>query len=94
MKLRAAERAWIKYRDGMCDFAASGREGGSSQGMVIAMCRTEFIWEQAKKLSAQIDCRTSASDCSSFGTTADSDQCKRTNTDTESSACNDIDGNL
>lgn len=65
-KLRVAERAWIDYRDKMCDFAGLSREGGSMQGMVVAMCRTEMITEQTRKLTWQLTCRESGEDCSHF----------------------------
>jgi uncharacterized protein YecT (DUF1311 family) len=55
-QLRNAERAWITYRDNMCDFVGLGVEGGSMQGMIISLCQTEIVKEHIAKLSVQLNC--------------------------------------
>jgi uncharacterized protein YecT (DUF1311 family) len=37
-KLKAAERAWIQYRDLHCDAAGQQYEGGSMRSMVVSDC--------------------------------------------------------
>lgn len=54
-KLKAAQLAWIKFRDLSCDFESSGVEGGSAYAMVRAGCftsKTEARLKEIQKLSA------------------------------------------
>jgi uncharacterized protein YecT (DUF1311 family) len=65
-QLKIAERAWIAYRDESCEFIGLERDGGSMQGMTIAMCRTDLIKEQTSRLIWQLNCRLSQQDCAKF----------------------------
>jgi uncharacterized protein YecT (DUF1311 family) len=65
-QLKIAERAWIIYRDESCKFIGLERDGGSMQGMTIAMCRTELTKEQTRRLTWQLNCRLSQQDCTAF----------------------------
>ncbi len=50
--VRAAQRLWIQYRDGMCseDTITSWHKGGSGWGAVIAECKTRLSIQQAQNL--------------------------------------------
>jgi uncharacterized protein YecT (DUF1311 family) len=54
--LKAAERAWIAYRDAQCDFATNGTAGGTINSMMDTMCRTEQTNARIKELNAQLHC--------------------------------------
>lgn len=56
-RLKAAETAWIRYRDNNCDYEASFYDGGSIRPLVHASClermtkaRTAELREQVKEL--------------------------------------------
>lgn len=51
-RLRAAERAWISYRDKQCAFETAGWEGGSAYPMLLAACRDELTRAQADRSKA------------------------------------------
>lgn len=62
-KLRAAQRAWISFRDAECAFESSAVEGGSAQPMVRYGCfrrltevRTERLREHAHCEEGDISC--------------------------------------
>jgi uncharacterized protein YecT (DUF1311 family) len=38
MKLRAAQRAWLRFRDAQCAFEAAAYDGGSMQPMIELLC--------------------------------------------------------
>jgi len=38
VKLRAAQRAWLRFRDAQCTFEAAAYDGGSMQPMIQALC--------------------------------------------------------
>lgn len=61
-----SQRAWIKYRDAACSFVGDDRRGGSSQGWVIANCKTQLTFERSKHFEKQIDCRRDEQDCSTY----------------------------
>ncbi|HUO87612.1 MAG TPA: lysozyme inhibitor LprI family protein [Rhizomicrobium sp.] len=48
--LRTAERAWIRFRDAHCQYAASGSEGGSMHPMDYDNCVTELTDLRTKQL--------------------------------------------
>ena len=48
-KLRAAQLAWIKYRDAHCEYEASGNKGGSIYPMIYSFCLAEVTAERAKQ---------------------------------------------
>lgn len=41
-KLRAAERAWLSFRDTECDFRMSVEAGGSNAALLYSTCRLEL----------------------------------------------------
>ena len=47
--LRAAERAWIKYRDANCDYYAAGE--GSISRVNSAWCMRDMTEKRAKELA-------------------------------------------
>lgn len=62
-KLRAAQRAWIGFRDAECAFESSAVEGGSAQLMVRNGCleglteaRTEALREHASCEEGDLSC--------------------------------------
>jgi uncharacterized protein YecT (DUF1311 family) len=48
-KLRAAQLAWIRFRDAHCDYEAFGNKGGSIYPMVYSFCLAEVTLERAKQ---------------------------------------------
>ena len=48
-KLRAAQLAWIKFRDAHCEYEAFGNTGGSIYPMVYGFCLAEVTEERAKQ---------------------------------------------
>ena len=62
-KLRAAQRAWIGFRDAECAYESSAVEGGSAQPMVRNGCfkvltgqRTERVREHASCEEGDLSC--------------------------------------
>ncbi|TMV57324.1 DUF1311 domain-containing protein [Thioclava sp. BHET1] len=51
--LREMQRAWIAYRDARCGFEASGYDGGTIVGPIVAQCQLQMTAEQALYLRAQ-----------------------------------------
>ena len=54
-KLKAAERAWIQYRDLHCDAARYEYEGGSMSPMVFAECMATTTEHRIEDLKAAYD---------------------------------------
>jgi uncharacterized protein YecT (DUF1311 family) len=54
--LRAAQRAWLVYRDQQCAFNLLGRKGASVYPMVLAICKTDLTKNQNNELKAQLNC--------------------------------------
>ena len=52
--LRAAQRAWIGWRDGYCAFEATTWGGGSGSGIAETQCRMQLTGEQALRLDARL----------------------------------------
>ena len=48
-KLRAAQVAWLKFRDAHCEYEAFGNTGGSIYPMVYGFCLAEVTGERAKQ---------------------------------------------
>lgn len=53
VKLRAAERAWLRYRQTNCDAEASIYENGTIQPLIELRCMTRVTRERAAELKAQ-----------------------------------------
>jgi uncharacterized protein YecT (DUF1311 family) len=51
-KLKAAERAWIQYRDLHCEAAGHQYEGGSMRPMVQASCMEEVTLDRISELKS------------------------------------------
>ena len=48
-KLRAAQVAWLKFRDAHCEYEAFGNQGGSIYPMVYGFCLAEVTGERVKQ---------------------------------------------
>lgn len=55
--LREAQRAWIRFRDGECDFATIGAEGGSIRPMLVAQCRQQLTEQRVTQLRRYLSCQ-------------------------------------
>jgi uncharacterized protein YecT (DUF1311 family) len=49
-KLRAAQLAWIKFRDAHCDYKSVGNKGGTIYPMVVSFCLAEVTAARVKQL--------------------------------------------
>jgi uncharacterized protein YecT (DUF1311 family) len=49
-KLRAAQLAWIKFRDAHCDYESVGNQGGSIYPMVYSFCLARVTAERTERL--------------------------------------------
>jgi uncharacterized protein YecT (DUF1311 family) len=49
-KLRAAQLAWIKFRDAQCDYESIGNKGGSIYPMVASFCLARVTTARTKQL--------------------------------------------
>jgi uncharacterized protein YecT (DUF1311 family) len=49
VKLRAAQLAWIKFRDAHCDYESFGNKGGSIYPMVYSFCLAEVTRERTRQ---------------------------------------------
>jgi uncharacterized protein YecT (DUF1311 family) len=55
-KLKAAEKAWLAYRDAECDYETNGTAGGTINSMEDTICRTNKTQARIKELNAQLHC--------------------------------------
>lgn len=62
-KLKAAQRAWLTYRDAQCAFNAAGTEGGSIHPMVLSMCLDALTTAQTEQLDSQLNCEEGDISC-------------------------------
>lgn len=53
--LRAAERAWLVYRDKQCEFNLLARSDASVYPMVMAICKTGLTQQQNEELKTQLN---------------------------------------
>ncbi len=63
-KLRAAQRAWIGFRDAECAFESSAVEGGSAQPMVRNGCLETLTAERTEQLREHASCEEGDLSCS------------------------------
>jgi uncharacterized protein YecT (DUF1311 family) len=49
-KLRAAQLAWLKFRDAHCDYESVGNKGGSIYPMVVSFCLARVTNDRVKQL--------------------------------------------
>jgi len=54
-KLKAAERAWIQYRNLHCDAAGQRYEGGSMRPMIWGQCMAETTLDRIKELRSAFE---------------------------------------
>ncbi|MFP5076905.1 lysozyme inhibitor LprI family protein [Rhizobium sp. YIM 134829] len=52
--LRAAQRAWIPYRDGQCALVGFSARGGSMEPMLVAQCLADLSRARTKELDAAL----------------------------------------
>ena len=62
-KLKAAERAWVAYRDTECTFETAENEGGSIHPLVYSGCLTKLTNARTKDLQAYLECFKDAEKC-------------------------------
>ena len=62
-KLKAAQRAWIGFRDSECTFETADSEGGSIQPMEYSMCLTKLTKARTKQLGDYLACQKDAEKC-------------------------------
>lgn len=55
-KLKAAERAWVAFRDAECTFAAMSVEAGSIHPMIWLGCREEQTQARTRVLQGYLAC--------------------------------------
>lgn len=61
--LRAAERAWVAFRDAECAFQSSGVEGGSIYPMVQAGCLEGLTRDRLEALNGYLACEEGDLSC-------------------------------
>lgn len=61
--LKAAQRAWLPYRDKTCDLEALAVEGGSMQPMVQSGCLARMSDERTRILSGYLACGEGDTTC-------------------------------
>jgi uncharacterized protein YecT (DUF1311 family) len=62
-QFRAAQRAWIAFRDSECDFAASGAAGGSIYAMIFSQCLERLTRARIGAFDAYLACREGDLSC-------------------------------
>jgi uncharacterized protein YecT (DUF1311 family) len=62
-KLKAAQRAWIGFRDAQCTFETADSEGGSIQPLEYSMCLTKLTAARAKQFNDYLACQKDAAKC-------------------------------
>ena len=53
-QLKAAQLAWIKFRDANCEFVADAYKGGSIRPMIAAMCLADVTSARTSELKTQM----------------------------------------
>ena len=62
-KLKAAERAWVAYREASCTFEAMSVEGGSIYPMIWLGCREQLTTERTAVLDRYLACQEGDLSC-------------------------------
>ncbi|PCF96543.1 lysozyme inhibitor LprI family protein [Vreelandella nigrificans] len=62
-QLRAAQRAWIAFRDAECAYESSAVEGGSAQPMVRNGCLTALTKQRTERLREHASCEEGDMSC-------------------------------
>src|SRR5437588_12437023 len=53
-QLKAAQTAWLKYRDANCEFVADQYKGGTMRPMITAICLADATDNRTRELTAQM----------------------------------------
>lgn len=53
-QLKAAQLAWLKFRDANCEFVADQYKGGTMRPMIAGICLTEVTNARTAELKAQM----------------------------------------
>ena len=61
--LVAAQRAWVAFRDAECDFSASGVDGGTALGMILAICLDKLTLKRIDDFKNYLNCQEGRLDC-------------------------------
>jgi uncharacterized protein YecT (DUF1311 family) len=56
-KLKKTQRAWITFRDTVCEYESEGWEGGTGYNMVYIGCMHTYTDERIKHLREYLDCK-------------------------------------
>lgn len=62
-QLKAAQNAWIAFRDADCAFLTSGADGASVAPMVHAQCMTDKTRERTELLKSTLSCEEGDVSC-------------------------------
>lgn len=62
-RLKAAQVAWIRFRDANCAFESSGVEGGSAHTLIYLNCMAATTAERSKALQALAACKEGDLSC-------------------------------
>lgn len=62
-KLKAAQNAWIAFRDADCTFLSSGADGATVAPMVHAMCMADKTRERTELLKSTLHCEEGDVSC-------------------------------
>jgi len=62
--LKAAQRAWIKFRDAECNFTTGKWAGGSMRPTAVSSCRKTMTEARTNDLTQQLQCESP--DCTAF----------------------------
>lgn len=56
-QFRQVQTAWVRYRTAVCNFEASGAQGGSMQSMIKSQCDSRLTRSRTAEFRALIDCK-------------------------------------
>jgi uncharacterized protein YecT (DUF1311 family) len=62
-QLKAAQNAWIKFRDSDCKFQSSGVAGGSMYATVFSGCVATKTLSRTKELNGLLHCKEGDTSC-------------------------------
>ncbi len=62
-RLRAAERAWVAFRDAQCAFEGAAYDGGSMQPMVVNGCAEALTKRRTAELRKALACAKGGEPC-------------------------------
>lgn len=61
--LKAAQRAWVSYRDAQCTFDTAGTATGSIHPMLLASCMASLTEQQTAQLKLSLNCEEGDLSC-------------------------------